>query len=425
MFTLRSILSMAIVLPIWMCAASVAAAAAPSDDLTAAFQKPPASARPWVYWFWINGNIAKEGITADLEAMQRVGIGGALDHGSGHGCRDSAGPVAFASPAWRELFKHVCREAERLGLQVNMSNDAGWTGSAGPWITPEQSMQKLVWTETDVDGPRQIEVKLPQPPAVANFYRDIAVLAYPTPADPFRIAQTDMKSLRFHAPGDEFSSLAAWPAAPADAAIRRSSIVDLTARLDKDSRLTWDAPAGKWTHPPPGPHVHRHNQCAVAVVRPRTGMRQAQQGSDGGALQRLDGQAASRTIATAGGPCENAGLHAHRQLGSRLAELDAADARGVPAAARLRPVAAAAGDDRPRGRQPGSLRAVPVGRAADGLRRCSWRIMPATLRELANRHGMRLSIEAYGGCPCNDMTYAGQADEPMAEFWSCGYDCRG
>ena len=38
------------------------------------FQKPPDEARPWVYWFWLNGNITKEGITADLEAMKRVGI---------------------------------------------------------------------------------------------------------------------------------------------------------------------------------------------------------------------------------------------------------------------------------------------------------------------------------------------------------------
>ncbi|HWI56874.1 MAG TPA: glycosyl hydrolase, partial [Bacillota bacterium] len=39
-------------------------------------------------------------------------------------------------------------------------------------------------------------------------------------------------------------------------------------------------------------------------------------------------------------------------------------------------------------------------------------------RELAHRHGMRLSIEAYDANPCDDLTYAGRADEPMAEFWS-------
>ncbi len=49
-----------------------------ADDLAKAFASPPPSARPWVFWFWINGNISKVGITADLEAMQRVGIGGVL-----------------------------------------------------------------------------------------------------------------------------------------------------------------------------------------------------------------------------------------------------------------------------------------------------------------------------------------------------------
>ena len=47
-------------------------------QLEKGFLHPPDSTRPWVYWFWINGNITREGITADLEAMKRVGIGGAL-----------------------------------------------------------------------------------------------------------------------------------------------------------------------------------------------------------------------------------------------------------------------------------------------------------------------------------------------------------
>ena len=45
-------------------------------DLAAGFQNPPASAKPHNWWHWMNGNISKEGITKDLEAMARVGIGG-------------------------------------------------------------------------------------------------------------------------------------------------------------------------------------------------------------------------------------------------------------------------------------------------------------------------------------------------------------
>ena len=69
------------------------------------FQQPPASARPWVYWFWLNGNISSNGITADLEAMKRVGIGGVLIMEVDQGA--PVGPADFMGPQWRELFKHV------------------------------------------------------------------------------------------------------------------------------------------------------------------------------------------------------------------------------------------------------------------------------------------------------------------------------
>src|SRR5512135_998702 len=101
-----------------LCALSLGAA----DDLERGFAHPPDATRPWVYWFWLSGNITSNGITADLEAMKRVGIGGVLimevDQGS------PPGPARFGGPLWRELFKHACAEAKRLGLEVNMNNDA-------------------------------------------------------------------------------------------------------------------------------------------------------------------------------------------------------------------------------------------------------------------------------------------------------------
>ena len=60
-------------------------------------------------------------------------------------------------------------EARRLGLEVNMNNDAGWNGSGGPWIKPEQSMQKVVWTETNLAGPSRFEGTLAQPETVAGL----------------------------------------------------------------------------------------------------------------------------------------------------------------------------------------------------------------------------------------------------------------
>ena len=148
------------------------------QQLAKNFASPPASARPWVYYFPLSGNLTKEGITADFEAMARVGIGGMLymevDQGAPKGKAD------FAGPLWMELFKHACNEAHRLGLQINMNNDAGWCGSGGPWITPELSMQKVIWSETMVAGGKKFDGLLVKPAAVRDYYQDIAVLAFPT-----------------------------------------------------------------------------------------------------------------------------------------------------------------------------------------------------------------------------------------------------
>src|SRR5882724_9378186 len=164
---------------VWLTAADLVYGAPRIADLEAGFRNPPPSARPWIFWFWLNGNITSNGITADLEAMQRVGIGGVVIMEVDQGA--PKGPVAFGSPAWLDLFKHMCGEAKRLGLQVNMNNDAGWCGSGGPWIPPELSMQKVVWSETIVRGPSAFRGALPQPKTATNYYRDVAVFALPTP----------------------------------------------------------------------------------------------------------------------------------------------------------------------------------------------------------------------------------------------------
>ena len=142
------------------------------------FRHPPESARPWVYLFPLDGNLSREGITADLEAMHRVGLGGFILMETDQGA--PKGPARFGGPLWREMFKHLCSEAQRLGLKVNMHNAAGWTGSGGPWITPELAMQKVVWTETVTSGPARFDRPLPQPEKVREHYRDLAVLAFPS-----------------------------------------------------------------------------------------------------------------------------------------------------------------------------------------------------------------------------------------------------
>jgi len=150
-----------------------------SGGLEQEFQNPPKAAHPWVYWMWLNGNISREGITADLEAMRRVGIGGALIMELGAG---SPGPVHFMSPEYRAMIQHAISEAARLGLQIDLNNDDGWN-NGGPWITPDLAMQRMTWTETNVRGPASFHAPLEKPQTKLDFYRDVAAIAYRTPPE--------------------------------------------------------------------------------------------------------------------------------------------------------------------------------------------------------------------------------------------------
>jgi len=373
------------------------------------FASPPADARPWVYWFWLNGNITREGITADLEAMKRVGIGGVLIMEVDQGI--PKGPVAFMSPPWRELFKHVVAEAQRLGLEVNMNNDAGWNGSGGPWIRPEHSMQKVVWTETNVEGPRHFDDTLPQPNAVAGFYRDIAVLAFPATGD-YRIENIPLKAcyqVGYVSPGVVETKL------PAEQLIDRTRIADLTPRMSHDGRLEWNVPAGQWT-------VMRFGHTS-------TGVENAPSPESG---RGLECDKLSRE-----------GIEAN--FGGMIAKL-IADVG--PAAGRVLTVTHIDswenGAQNWTARMPEEFRArrgydllpflpVMTGRVVESLEiseRFLWDLRQTIsdlvvenyaghLQTLARRGGLRLTIEAYGG-PCDDLRYAGRCDEPMGEFWIGG-----
>jgi hypothetical protein len=150
-----------------------------ADSLEAGFQSPPDSAKPQTWWHWMNGNVTKEGITADLEAMKQIGLGGAEIFNAD--CGIPPGPVKFNSPEWHEMFTHAVREADRLGLQLEAHNCAGWSSSGGPWNVASNGMMRVVTCEIRVTGPTNFSGALPEPPEKLDYYRDIAVLAFHTP----------------------------------------------------------------------------------------------------------------------------------------------------------------------------------------------------------------------------------------------------
>ena len=221
-----------------------------ADRLADGFASPPADARPLVWWHWVNGNISKRGIEADLADMKRVGIAGAQMFDVS--IYSPPGPVRYGTDAWHDHVQHAIRTAEKTGLELHLMNTPGWSASGGPWVTPERSMKHLVWSETPVTGGQAVTVALPSPAAKLGFYRDVAVLA--VPADPLsgasgsataphRLADWTVKTKMAEATLRRPPFDAPTPAT----AISRSQIVDLTARTDATGRLRAELPPGDWT----------------------------------------------------------------------------------------------------------------------------------------------------------------------------------
>ncbi|MCH7408101.1 DNA-binding protein [Belliella sp. DSM 111904] len=152
------------------------------------FEPTYESSQPWAYWYWMYGAYSKEGITADLEAMKEAGLAGAYLM-SIRGPKEPPlidPPIIQTSPEWWEMVSHALHEADRLGLQIAMHSCDGFAVAGGPWVTPELSMQKLVWTDVNVQGGKLIEMSLEQPETKEDYYKDVAVFAYPVPEKEYR-----------------------------------------------------------------------------------------------------------------------------------------------------------------------------------------------------------------------------------------------
>ncbi len=150
------------------------------------FKSPPKVYSPETWFHYIGGNVSKDGISRDLEAIAEAGFSGIqLFHGQFGGPWPNVDPqIISLSPKWDDIVRHTGKECRRLGLRFTMQNCPGWATSGGPWIEPSNAMRHLVWSRTDVIGGSALTKTLPLPqPSDEPWrdYNDITVLAFPTP----------------------------------------------------------------------------------------------------------------------------------------------------------------------------------------------------------------------------------------------------
>ena len=164
-----------------------------------------------------NGCVTKEGIVSDLDSFQRVGLAGVQQFLVGGSEATITDPtVEILNPKWRELMQFAETEAARRGLTFGTHNCPGWSASGGPWVKPDDAMQKLVWTTTDIDGGQSVQRVIEQPAADPRwkYYHDIVTLAVPV--------------------------------APAPGSVTLAQVVDLSSAVGTDGVLRWNAPPGQW-----------------------------------------------------------------------------------------------------------------------------------------------------------------------------------
>lgn len=410
------------------------------NDLESSFLNPPDSVKPWVIWHWINGNISKEGITSDLEAMKAVGIGGVIRMEISGPQWAPQGNVLANTPGWHDAIQWSIAEAERLGLDYDLSIDFGY-GSGGPHITPDNSMQQLVWSQTTINGGQAIKTNLEKPglsssaelkkvwlrpgeeinPKVLrdikeiDSYRDIAVFAFLENSTEegrnYRIPlleRYDGRSEKTPLPLHKTGKI------PEGALIPQEGILDLTDKMQPDGTLNWNVPPGKWVV------IRLGHGSNFKLTRP------CPQPAVGLECDRLNPRGIGSHFENHLKPIlDKAGIRAGTTL--QYLFLDSWEAGGQNWTEGF--------DDEFRNRRGYAINhwlPVLTGRIVENIElteRFLWDMRQTVsemmldnyvdrLRELAQPYGIGFSNEPYGSGCFDSFTFGGRIDFPICEFWT-------
>ncbi len=411
-------------------------------ELKKGFLNPPDSARPGVYWFIMDGNMSKQGITADLESMKAAGLGSVLFMEVNVGV--PRGKVDFMSEEWMNLFTHAVRESERLGIAITLGVGPGWTGSGGPWVTGAQSMKHLVYSLVQVSGNIEKSIILQKPAPMKpyfgegsftpelrqkwlDYYEDVCVLAFPSPGGDFKIGDITEKALYYREPYTSkpgvkpfLQSVVSYNEPAQGTVISGDKVIDVTKFLKPDGTLEWEVPKGNWTIMRFG----TRNNGAVTRPAPLPGV--------GFEADKFDTTSINAHLASfTGRLLEKSGIpNINKQGGLKMLHMDSWEMGAQNWTAKF-------GDEfkKRRGYDPQPFFPVYAGLVVESLEKSErflWDLRLTAqelvienhavhLKNYAQKYNMGFSIEPYDMNPTADLELGAVADVPMCEFWCKGY----
>src|SRR5690606_921651 len=145
-FVAHACLSLALIAP-------VLADTAPSDP--SAWPEITSTAKPWTRWWWPGSAVTDAELTAELEAFARVGIGG-VEITPVYGAKGYESRwLDHLSPEWLDRLEHTLREAQRLGLGVDLAGGTGWN-FGGPMVGDDDAAKHVVFRRFTVRGGQQL-----------------------------------------------------------------------------------------------------------------------------------------------------------------------------------------------------------------------------------------------------------------------------
>ncbi len=195
-----------------------------ADALDDGFRDPPQSARPRVWWHWMNGNVTQEGIRLDLEWMKRIGIGGVQNFDAQLRTPQVVDKrLVYMTPEWKAAFRFAVQTADRLGLEMAIAASPGWSETGGPWVRPEDGIKKLVWSETAIDGGKRFTGVLADPPSTTGPFQDLGMqpeIGAGAPKTDLPMLYRDTHVIAYRVTGEEAGPARySTPSGPVDGAI--------------------------------------------------------------------------------------------------------------------------------------------------------------------------------------------------------------
>jgi alpha-L-rhamnosidase len=215
-----------------------------AQDPAIVFSNPPEAAKPGVLWMWMGANLSKEGIIKDLEALKKAGFNRTTMFSLADITTPWAGVIgksptpeiiSWTEPWWK-LVRYAAEESKRLKMDFGMFNGPGYESSGGVWITPELSMQEICWSEIKVTGNKQLSMQIQRPQVKARGH---------TPYPIFN-GETGLVEIPEVAARKTYYKDISVLAVPAYGIISKSDVIDISAKMQPDGKLDWNAPAGDW-----------------------------------------------------------------------------------------------------------------------------------------------------------------------------------